>query len=406
MTSVNPTMKSLKKIKVSLVIVALIITSGFSTAAEPKIEFSGFARAVVGHLNDDNLVFLGYDEGYSFSEQSLFAFRADASITDKISVIGQALVHSSDVRESGIQWLYLDYRPTQDWSFKLGRQRIPFFTYSDVIDVGFAYPWITPPIQVYANYLFSEFDGAMGRYDFSTKSVSGSLEAYVGQYKGPIVQSGQRLDADIEYVAGLYSKLNYKNFTFSAAYHEGKVKVDIPEFKEFQDLLRMFNFITTANELGINNRARFIKLGVSYNSFDYFIESEFSKITSGSAFIPKVNAGYLTLGYNLYPFTLHATIAHSDAGYSEPVNEVPLGLNPILDQVHLGFEAIFMSLPIDSLTSLTIGSRYDWKQNIAFKAEVSFLKGENNKRAFFTVGDPTIEEREAVLFQLAAEWVF
>jgi hypothetical protein len=399
-------MQLLNRVKVNLLIIGLIIASGFSHAEDSNIEFSGFARAVVGHLNDDNLIFLGYDQGYSSSQQSLFALRTDATITDTISVVAQALMHSSENRENGIQWLYLDYRPTKAWSFKLGRQRIPFFTYSDVIDVGFAYPWITPPIQVYANYLFSEFDGVMGRHDFSTKSVSGSVEAYAGQYDGPIGQSERRLDVDVEYVTGLYSKLNYRNFTLSAAYHEGKVKVDIPEFKEFQDLLRMFNFAKTADELGIDSTVRFLKLGLSYNSLDYFVESEFSRITSGSAFSATVNAAYLTLGYNFYPFSLHATIANSDANYSEPVNEVPFGLNPVLDEVHLGFEQIFMSLPNNSLRSFTIGSRYDWKQNIAFKTEVSFLKGDDNDRAFFNVKNPTNEKREAVLFQLAAEWVF
>jgi len=315
-------------------------------------------------------------------------------------------VHTSATRENGVQWLYLDYRPTQDWSFKLGRQRIPFFTYSDVIDVGFAYPWITPPIQVYANYLFSEFDGVIGHYEFSTKSLSGSLEAYAGQYDGPIAQSGPPLDAEVEYVVGLYSKINYKNFTLSAAYHEGKVKVEIPEFKEIQDLLRMFDYVKTADELGINDTVSFIKLGLSYNSLNYFIESEFNKITSDSAFTANVNAAYLTLGYNFYPFTVHATVANSEARYNDPVNEVPFGLNPILDNVHLGVKQIFMSLPIDGLTSFTIGGRYDWKQNIAFKAEVSFLNGDKNERAFFNVKTTAIEERQAVLLQLAAEWVF
>jgi len=80
-------MRLLNRLKASLFIVGLIITSGFSQAEESKIEFSGFARAVVGNLNDDNLIFLGYDNGYSISEQSLFALRADAPISDMISVV-------------------------------------------------------------------------------------------------------------------------------------------------------------------------------------------------------------------------------------------------------------------------------------------------------------------------------
>jgi hypothetical protein len=399
-------LKNSAKVCSLLVGISLLMHGTVQAEESSGVELSGFARAVVGHLNDDNLDFLGYDDEYSFSEQSLIALRADFTLSDSISLVAQAIGHTSEARDSGIQWLYLDYQARPDLSFKLGRQRIPLFNYSDVIDVGFAYSWITPPTQVYTTYVFSEFDGLLGRYDFATKSISGSVGAYVGQFDGDIRIVGQEQDTKVDFIGGVFSSLNYDNFTFSAAYHKGSVEAEILELSAFQDLLRLFNFHRTADELSIDDEASFFKLALSYNSLDFFVESEFTKINSESTFIPEVNASYIMLGYNFSPFSIHATIAQSKASYRDPINEIPLGVNPQLDGLYFGFEQIFAALPVDSLKSFTIGARYDWKYNVAFKAEVTALNGDDNERSFFVVRDPAVSEREAVLFQIAAEWVF
>ena len=151
----------------SYVTVMLLSFAGHTAAvAKQDLEFSGFGRVVGGAITDKDLSFSGYDDSLSFEQQSLIALRADYSMSDNISLVGQVIGHSADTRDSGIQWLYINYRASNNLAFKLGRQRIPFFTYSDVIDVGFAYPWISPPLQVYTDYVFSEFDGISSRYDF------------------------------------------------------------------------------------------------------------------------------------------------------------------------------------------------------------------------------------------------
>jgi hypothetical protein len=386
----------------------IILTSGAVQAQTPSVEFSGFARAVVGHLDDDNLSFLDYDNGYSFSEQSLFGLRSDVIFNDKISLVAQAIVHGSKAKDNGIQWLYLDYQPISNLSLKLGRQRLPVFNYSDVIDVGFAYSWITPPTQVYTTYFFSEIDGLLAQYDFSRTSFSGSIAAYWGQFDGDIrISSSESVSTEeTAYIKGVYSSINYRDFVFGAAYHEARTNIEFQTLSEFKDVLRMFNFARSANELGVDDKVRFYKLAASYNSLKFFAETEFTRIDSDASFVPRVDAAYLILGYNFSPFSIHATIAYSNAIYSAPLNEIPLGVNPQLDTLHVSFESIFASVPEDSLRSLALGGRYDWKYNIAFKAEVTMLRGHDNDRAFFTVEDPLNPKREAVLLQLAAEWVF
>ncbi|MBF7074863.1 hypothetical protein ISG33_15785 [Glaciecola sp. MH2013] len=389
-----------------LCILALALASLPSLADDSSFEFSGFGRIVSGAIDDDSLSFVGYDNELSFSEQSLLAIRGDFSYSEKLSVVAQVLGHSGESRKSGVQWLYLQYEPTTNLSFKLGRQRIPFFNYSDVIDVGFAYDWISPPIQVYTNYVFSDFDGLTSRYKYSASSITGSLNAYYGFFEGELVVSGDRREADVQYVFGLAGDAQWRNFLFSAAYHEGSVSVINQELSGFQDVLRQLNFLQSANSLDIDGNASFYKLGLSYETIDYYIRSEFTAIRSDILFVPDLDAGYLSMGYHFPAVLLHATLASSDAQYGSFPSEIPFGVNPQLDALGFGYQQVINSLPVDSLDSFTVGIRYDYTINIALKAELSFLSGKQGDRAFFDVIDSTSQKPEALLYQFAVEWIF
>ena len=90
----------------------------------------------------------------SIDNESLIGLQADYQIIDDLAITGQLIGHSGNKRDSGIEWLYLTYTPSNTLKFKLGKQRTPFLSYSDVIDVGYAYPWATLPQQTYPRHFF------------------------------------------------------------------------------------------------------------------------------------------------------------------------------------------------------------------------------------------------------------
>ena len=125
----------------------LIIAFSAVTFAEDddKLQFSGFARLVLGYLDDKDANYLDYDNSLRIDKESLIGFQIDYQAFDSLAFTGQLIGHTDKERDSGIEWLYLTYTPTKKLKFKLGRQRTPFLNYSDVIDVGYAYPWATLP---------------------------------------------------------------------------------------------------------------------------------------------------------------------------------------------------------------------------------------------------------------------
>ncbi|MFG6466709.1 hypothetical protein [Roseateles sp. BYS87W] len=56
--------------------------------------------------------------------------------------------HASD--QDAVEWAYLSYRPTPDWSLRLGRVNLDAFLMADYRNVGYGYLTARPPVDLYA----------------------------------------------------------------------------------------------------------------------------------------------------------------------------------------------------------------------------------------------------------------
>jgi hypothetical protein len=372
-----------------------------------KLDVSGFGRVVVGYLDDTNLTYNNYDNSFSIDEQSLFAVQADYQLSDSVTFATQLLAHSGETRDSGVEWLYLNYEPNQNWRFKVGRLRSPWFRFSDVIDVGFAYPWITPPQQVYSAFLFSNYDGLSATYRFVYNEIAIDIEGYFGVYNGDVFISGESFDLDVEPVRGLVLTANWLNFQFRASvFGSNDFSTRIPDVEQLAFLLDNAGFSNNADSLKFNGSANGYQFSFGYEDVTYSALLEYVKTPSDIELVPEVEAYYVHLGYQIQPFQLYANYAHSSNKYEFPANEVPVGISPQLDQLSLTYDAFINGLPQNSLDSYTFGVRWDVSTNMAFKTEVTFLRGEEGERSLFDTNIQSDPDRNATLYQFAWEWVF
>ncbi len=396
----------LKKALMSAVLFGLVFFHLPAIASE-FAEFSAFGRIVGGYLDTEEARYEGYDDEVSFSQQSLIAVQGDFSISDTLTVSAQLLAHSGDERQSGAEWLYLSYKPNVSWRFKAGKMRTPFFRYSDVIDVGFAYPWISPPQQVYSSYFFSNYEGVSSTYHFDYKQTHIELEAYFGIHDDEYSFRGRDIRLDVEEIVGLLATANYGNLGFRASYMQSsKFDADIPEIKEFSAILSAAGFQDNANSLSFDGTARGYQLGVNYDSLDYFWAAEWISIRSDVLTVPNVDSYYLSVGYNFDGIQTHVTYAGSNATVKAAQNFIPKGVNPQLDALSFGYDNFIDNLLVDSLKSISVGLRYDFMHNVAAKVEVSFLNGEPGEDAFFTDISTNSFDRKARLYQIGLEWVY
>ena len=111
---------------------------------------------------------------------------------------------------------------------------------SDFSDVGFAYPWINPPQQVYDTYLFKTFNGIDAIYKFGSDDFDISIEGYYGEESGSIGIGPFKTGFEVDNLVGVIGKLNIENIEFRASRYNGNIALDLKSINQLQDILENF----------------------------------------------------------------------------------------------------------------------------------------------------------------------
>jgi hypothetical protein len=91
-----------------------------------------------------------YNSSFSVRQESRVGMRMNVNLSDSLSGVVQVDARgTSGSSGATLEWAYLSYVPANDWVVQLGRKRLPIYFYSDFQDVGFAYPWVRPPQDLY-----------------------------------------------------------------------------------------------------------------------------------------------------------------------------------------------------------------------------------------------------------------
>jgi hypothetical protein len=170
---------------------------------------------------------------------------------------------------------------------------------------------------------------------------------------------------------------------------------------EFRQVLSQFGFNKSAESLNLSGRANFYQVAASYDDLDYFFRSELTQTNTKASPIPDISSYYIAAGYHYYPFQSYISFANTKSDYTSPINEIPIGVAPQLDALAFAYQSS-SQFPLASSKSLTIGTRWDWRSNIALKAEVTWTQFQKDNKAVFTADT----ENKMPLYQLALEWVF
>lgn len=397
----------------------LLLASVHSTALElsEQLDVSGFARVIAGYLDSEADNLNGYEDDFTLTEQSLIALQPSYAFSDQLSITGQFLAHSNPERESGTEWLYVSYQPSNHWQLRAGKMRTPFYTYSDSIDVGYSYHWITPPLQVYNNYLVPTFTGVSAAYNYAGRHFALHLEGFYGHFDGEIIQSGNRVDikADVEDLRGIAAILSSNNLSLRLSYNTAINKTDVPQLHPLQQSLQQTGFSNSARSLDGDGRANFYQAALSYDHLNHFLKLEWTRAETELDLAPSLDGYYLTGGYLSGDWTVHFTYAASAYADVQAQQELqPLRNQPgnPLAELSQGYYQIFDSVPDGSLDSYTLGTRWDVRMNMALKAEVSYFTETSPRSGFFgtrfTTGAPQELDNKlnATLLQVGWEWVF
>ncbi|MCF4008827.1 porin [Rheinheimera sp. UJ63] len=384
----------------SLLIAALLLCPSLAQAQESGFEWSGFGRVVAGYLAEDGMIYGGYDDELSLKPNSLLGLQGEWQFDSKLSLVGQAVLTASDQRDSDIEWLYLNYRLNDHWQVKFGQLNTPFFSYSDVQDVGYAYHWVQLPIEAYPEFLFKKYRGASIRFTPAFERVALDVETYYGSMNDTASVRGNQVDIDLSQIYGVIAKLSYDKYRLSASYHKGEFSYDVPRLNEVRTILTAVGFNTLANQFMSDGTGEYYQLGLSYDDLNVFARSEITYIAQTTNTIADYLSYYLIAGYVFDPVSVYVSFAERTSEEYSIINTVPKGVTPQLDELSIGVDALIDSFAINN-RSLSIGARFDSNNNVAFKVEVKKIRGND-----FQFDSPLVTKGSAVLLLTSVEWVF
>jgi len=340
-------------------------------AISQEFEFNGFLSAVGGAVTDDDTSYAGYDDDVNFEPDSVLGIQINANVSDRLRAVAQVLGRGTDDFDAELEWAYLAYEFSENFTFRAGRLRVPFYQYSDFLDVSYAYPFIRPPVEVYDQVNITSFQGADALYNWNSGSWSNEVQVYFGADSGDQQLLGSTVNQEIDSLTGIVLSTTNNLLSFRASAHRGDVTAFVPDLVPLFDGLRQAGFGNVADSLEVRDKeARFFGLGGGYDDGRFFARGEWTKLDwQDESFLSTVDSWYANVGTRVGDFTYHLTYSEADqtpdADFSAPI---PGGIAPQLDQLKATVDALPLRADDQAITA---GVRWDFAPNIAFKLEYS-----------------------------------
>ena len=153
-----------------------------------EVELSGYLTFATTYASTDNTGDITYYNALANTDHWDFDTRMNhvgvqiySALTDKVSV---TLALTAQGGQSGYEvtpeWAYGTYQFNQDWGLRMGRFKGPFYMVSDYRDVGYAYPWVRPPEEVYSTNPIKSVNGLDLVFQKTVNDVNYLLEIYGG----------------------------------------------------------------------------------------------------------------------------------------------------------------------------------------------------------------------------------
>lgn len=345
----------------------LLITSG----AQAEIVFNGFANIVAGVTTDSDKTLYGYDDSVDFKNGSLVALQASSDLGNGLGVTAQIISRGEDDWDADFEWAYVSYDFNENFRVLAGKQRIPFYMYSDYLDVSYAYPWITPPESVYS-VPFSTFEGLgaiyttqLGEFDTSVHMIYGSNSDNINAGEGNV-------EPDFKDLAGITFTFTRDWLTLRAAYLQTEMNIPQVEGGSLEALTAGWEaagFDNVADHLTIkDDTGEFFEAGFQIDYDNFLLIGEYTTLSLDETPIADQDSYFVTAGYRMNSWLFHVTYGSDDDKLDNFVSKVPSGVDPTLDYLK-GTTEYIINDTREKQTFVTVGTRWDFHDSAALKFE-------------------------------------
>ncbi|WP_199610487.1 hypothetical protein [Flocculibacter collagenilyticus] len=391
-------------------IIFTALALNMSTAYADDFRISGFARLIAGKTLDQQVTYEGFDDSWSFNDQSLIAIQPEYQINDNLSVTTQFLYTENPEVGSEVEWAYFTYQASPNWQLRAGKLRTPFLSLSDVIHVGYTYHWVQVPNEVNAEFLFSSFEGFDAIYSVNNEKYALDLQGYYGKHDDKLRTDNRfDIDTDVSNFWGLVATFRLEHYTFRTSYHQLQVKLTGTPADQLRDIMGELGFSKTQEALNIDDIMNLYQASVNYERLSHFMKLETIYFNSDEPLTHSLFSAYLSAGYRWDTLTIHATAAMRRDYLVDFINDEIPNDTPANIALRELVEVALDDPPYYDVRSLALGFRWDLVENWAFKGEVKKLFSPSDRLGAYNTTPVNFGNEfdgNSTVLTFALEWVF
>jgi len=359
-------------------------TDGTTDSGHSMLSFSAFGTLGVVHSSEDRADYTasplapngaGFTHDWSPDIDSRLGAQVTAHFTPQISAMLQVISEQNydKTYKPHVEWANIAYQPTPDFSVRLGRIVLPTFILSDSRKVGYANPWLRPPVEFYALSPIFNSDGADVNYKMHVGKVVNTL---VGTFGNANINSPAGGQFEVRRLWVIADTVEYGSLTLHMAYQASNFTYHTLD--TLFDAFRQFGpqGIALADKYDLDDkRAQVITAGALYDPGKWFVTGEWGRRNLHSA-VGEITAWYLSGGYRLAKFTPYLTYADvkSNTKTFDPgldVSALPPFLQGPAAGLNAGLNAILGTAAVQNTISL--GSRWDVMKNVDLKLQYDHI---------------------------------
>ena len=303
-----------------------------------KFKINGFASVAVGMANND-ANYKDYKNELNWEPDSIFGLQGTFMPVDKLEATVQFTTAGSNDWDLETEWAYLAYTFDNGSKVRGGKLRVPFYMYSDYLEVGYAYPFMRPSIDVYDLFPVSSYTGLDALIPVAVGDGTLTFQPFTGE----VNESVNSADYKLKNTVGMVLQYDLNSWVFRGVYSQTKVESDA-EALAFMD----------------DKTGKFMGIGASYDPGDWFVVSELGRIELDGAY-PDKDAAYLGGGVRIDSVTPYFMVGMSKSKDDDERS------SPALQA--LGYR----SASDVKRNSYSLGVRWDFMPQVALKFDTTWL---------------------------------
>ena len=390
---------------------------------EDSIEFNGFYSVGISKMNREGYTYeTGQENDTDTLPNTLVGLQMTANLYDGGSFVTQMIAkgyrEGQDAFEPEVEWLYWKHDLGAGFTATAGRIRFPLFMESGNYDVGYSYPWVTPPTDVYGVLELTNIDGAALNYTTNVGDWGMGAQVIWGNADLNLPQG----DAALKDVYGLVLTTETDDLSFRLAYMNGQ---------QTWDSTLDLGFFSGPVLLQFEDDLEYLVESVKYDNGTIYFSAEAIQVSADQGVLPEDNSWNTTLGWRFGAFMPY--IGYSQTS-TDNGDELAANINAQMTANGLNPDHIVAAIPgtppipvatttsgdiaqavfNEEQTTVTLGLRWDFAPKTAIKFQVQSLNGFDGTIGNFTdsaAGDARPDQDildfdDALIYDIAIQGVF